>query len=97
MAAFDATRGQTVALGFSTDGTSSETWLWDGTDWAKASDTHSPPPRDFGSMAYVPALGKVVLFGGKISHRGRGPMPSVSEEVANDLWTWDGTDWTQIR
>jgi hypothetical protein len=48
-------------------------------------------------MAYVPALGKVVPLRREDQSPQPRPMPSVSEEVANDLWTWDGTDWTQIR
>ena len=56
-----------------------DTWTYDGTDWTQQTTTHSPSARERASMAFDPATGKIVLFGG-----GR-----------SDTWSYDGTDWTQ--
>lgn len=37
-------------------------------------------------MAYDPAAGEVVLFGGRCNNQTTG--------VCGDTWTWDGSDWT---
>lgn len=44
----------------------------------------SPTARGAASMAYDPATGNVVLFGGHSGFNDEG-----------DTWTWDGTTWTQ--
>ncbi len=69
-----------------------DTWDWNGTAWTQVADsgdagctttcTGSPSGRSGAAIAYDPAIGKLVLFGGL------GP--------SNDTWTWDGTSWTQV-
>jgi hypothetical protein len=39
-------------------------------------------------MAYDQAVGKVVLFGGKVV------SGQATETVTNETWLWDGTTWT---
>lgn len=52
--------------------------------WVQLSPASSPSPRDVSAMAYDPASGKVVMFGG-VGDNG----------YLNDTWTFDGTNWTQ--
>lgn len=53
------------------------TWAWDGTTWTRQFPQASPSARANASMAYDPAAGNVVLFGG---FGGNG--------VLGDTWTW---------
>lgn len=62
-----------------------ETWIWNGTTWTQVFPATSPPDRVYGVMAYCPALGQVVMFGGFNNNGYR-----------NDTWAWDGTNWTQL-
>jgi hypothetical protein len=47
----------------------------------------SPPGRVGHGMAYDPALGEVVVFGG---------MNLFNAQEYNDTWGWNGTAWTQL-
>ena len=55
------------------------------TTWTQLSPATSPPARDFASMAYDPATGQMVLFGGM----------GIGGSYLDDTWTWNGTTWTQ--
>jgi hypothetical protein len=83
---YDAKRGEVVAL------VGDQTWTWNGSDWSQQHPTRSPDSRYFASAAYDPANGKVMLFGGKIAGYVNGLYREV---VSNDLWGWDGTNWTK--
>jgi hypothetical protein len=83
--AYDAKRGVVVAL------VGDQTWTWNGSDWAQQHPVQSPEARYFASAAYDPALGKVMLFGGKLY----GVVHPNNEFVTNELWSWDGTTWTR--
>ena len=61
-----------------------DTWVWEGTTWAKQAPAASPPARYGPSMAYDAATGNVVLFGGF----GRNGMQSGT-------WIWNGATWTR--
>ena len=61
----------------------SDTWVWDGSNWTEQFPATSPPARDSASMAYDPATGNMVLFGG------------FEEGDLSDTWVWDGTNWTE--
>jgi hypothetical protein len=51
-----------------------DTWTWDGTTWTQRHPLTSPGAHDSGVMAFDPAIGKVVLFGGASRRRTtRGP------------------------
>jgi hypothetical protein len=68
------------------------TWTYDGTTWT-AQSSSIYPPRIFGwSMAYYPALGRTVLFGGvqyDPTQRGH------TGNYLRDTWSYDGRTWTQ--
>lgn len=64
----------------------SETWLWDGTAWARAHPSLSPPGRFGASAAFDPQVGDVLLFGGTLE---AGPN-------ADDTWAWNGTTWLEL-
>jgi hypothetical protein len=96
MMTYDPASNQLVVFGGDADGgdvNNNDTWTWDGTSWSQVADSSdpgcttscigSPPARSGGAMAYDPAIGKVVLFGGL-------------GDATNDTWTWDGTSWTQV-
>lgn len=53
-------------------------------NWTKQAPATSPSARIDASMAYDPATGNLVLFGGKLPGNGR---------VYNGTWTWNGTTW----
>ena len=53
-------------------------------NWMRLSPAKSPPPRLNGSMAYDPATGQLVLFGG------------AKAKALNDTWVWNGRTWTQL-
>ena len=95
--AFDTTRGELVAFGGLGDpgqcNPCNETWVWEDGAWFKQDPLHLPPPRTGAAMAYDPAHGAIVLFGG----------PSATTDTSgnydykdlNDTWVWDGSDWTE--
>ncbi len=83
--AHDPVHGVVVLLAFG------QTWTWDGGNWSQQHPAVSPLPRLFASMAYDQAVGKVVLFGGKIGVMSGGLL---TETVTNETWLWDGTTWT---
>lgn len=93
MMADDPSSGQTILFGGYSQTTDSDgnpvdnyysdTWNWTGTNWVNLSPATSPPGRDDAAMAYDPAHGQIVLFGGD------GPG------LLRDTWTWDGTTWTK--
>jgi hypothetical protein len=47
----------------------------------------SPPGRVAGAMAYDPAIGELVLFGGMVDY---------NNPEYNDTWGWNGTVWTHL-
>ena len=61
------------------------TWLWDGTDWTRASPPIEPPLTYYSSAAYDPQLASVIEFGGAAG----GPD-------LNDSWAWNGTAWSPL-
>src|SRR5436190_4452525 len=65
-----------------------DTWIWNGQEWSEQHPINKPPPRSFTTMAYDPAVGKIVLFGGWCFSCGT---------YLNDTWEWDGNNWTQIN
>jgi hypothetical protein len=88
--AYDAATGTVVLYGGQhlSHPYTDTTWTWKGpgTHWTKQASATSPPALSHESMAYDPATGTVVLFGGA--------SPS-GEIVLGDTWTWNGTTWTQ--
>ena len=96
---FDQATGEVMLFGGlddSGEGNLNDTWAWNGTTWTQAADagdagctdtcTDAPPPRAASSMAYDPASGQLILFGG-----GQG-----AGSYMNDTWAWNGSTWTQV-
>jgi MYXO-CTERM domain-containing protein len=98
--AYDSVRQKTVLFGGSTDrynfGYTDEsvnplgdTWEWNGTNWAMMTPATMPIARSNAALAYDAARSKTILFGGKYG-------PSGSVTVLDDMWSWNGTNWTSI-
>jgi len=66
-----------------------DTWQWDGNNWELLSPMTNPPPRRNSNMAYDPARGVLVMFGG------RGQDAANASVYLNDTWEWDGKNWTE--
>jgi hypothetical protein len=67
-----------------------ETWLWDGSTWTRV--TKNPAPaRDLTAMWFDPSLNRTVIYGGI-------GQPTSSDRIQrySDMWSFDGTGWTQI-
>jgi hypothetical protein len=62
-------------------------WEWDGTDWNQITTASGPGGRYDGFAAYDPKVGFLVGFGLDM-------FPPANPFVS-DLWSWDGTSWTQ--
>ena len=85
--AYDPATGNMVLFGgtnSSNTGAVNDTWTWNGTTWTELSPTTSPSARQNASMAYDPATGDMVLFGG------------YAGGYVGDTWTWNGTTWTKL-
>ncbi len=65
---------------------SNATWAYAGDAWHLLSTTGSPSARSYAAMAYDPALGAVVLFGG---------YDTSLESYLNDTWTFSNDTWTE--
>src|SRR6202007_3285520 len=69
-----------------------DTWEWDGKLWSQVADT-GPAPRAFHGMAYDPAGGRVLVFGGSSATAEANPTPA---QYISDTWGWDGEAWIQL-
>jgi len=86
--AYDSARGKVVLFGGAySDGYLSDTWEWDGTNWALRSPATSPSARSGAAVAYDSGRGRIVLFGGFNGMNGT--------NYSYDTWEWDGSSWTQ--
>lgn len=83
-AAYDPVRERVVLVVAADPGTM-HTWEWDGVDWTEMTPAHRPPRRSEHALAFDPARGTIVLFGG-----GSGILRSFA-----DTWEWDGRDWVE--
>jgi hypothetical protein len=55
-------------------------------DWTQLIPAHTPPATQVDSMAFDPAIGEVVAFGGCCPGAGG----------ISDTWVFDGMDWTEL-
>jgi hypothetical protein len=84
-AAFDQNSQHVLVYGDVNGGTA-QTWTWDGVQWRMV-DVPQPPARSGAAMAFDPASGRVILFGG------------IGDQVRtqlNDTWAWDGRAWSKL-
>lgn len=67
-----------------------DTWTWNGAKrtWTKQQPSKRPCPRYWGAMAYHPATGSTVLFGGRGTSG-----PDCTSLVLSDTWGWNGANW----
>jgi cysteine-rich repeat protein len=81
-AAWDPVRRRVVAIGGNAGGPLlTAVREFDGEQWVTIIADPYPPPRRSAGMAYLPAAGAVVLFGGR----------DPDGAALGDTWTWDGT------
>jgi hypothetical protein len=94
MIAYDETLRKTVFYGGYDEqgGYYDKTWTWDGTTWVEVGKKKKAPGRSLAAMWYDPNLRKTVLYGGI----GRRSFNSRIERYS-DMWTFDGTNWTEIK
>jgi hypothetical protein len=89
--AYDEINQEVVLYGgIYSGGTNDATWIWNGAIWEKRNVTQSPPGRIKGTMAYDKNLGRTVLLGGYYG-------PTNNAQLREDMWVWDGTDWSEIQ
>jgi hypothetical protein len=85
---YDPATGQLLLFGGSSNsGSFNDTWTWNGSTWTQTSDTGSsgctnacpqgPSARSGPSVAFDPATGQLILFGG------------TGSSNLNDTWDWD--------
>ena len=60
-----------------------DTWAWTGSTWTEVAST-GPQARYVSTLAYDPAVGQLVLFGG-----------FNGSVRLGDTWEWNGTAWTE--
>jgi len=86
--AYDAMRDRIVLFGGSGAGNTvySDTWEFDGTNWAQLAPAHAPNVNATGAAVYDTLRHRVTLFA-----IGKGAVGGLLR-----TWTWDGTDWTNI-
>src|SRR5262249_33026 len=98
--AFDTVHSQLVLFGgadiFSGQPIN-DTWTWDGTTWTRQNPATKPPARWGAAMAYDSLHGQVGMFGGYSEGSANTTTHQTNTDAAqlNDIWTWDGTNWTQ--
>jgi len=85
--AYDPVTKQTILFGGfgPPSGFFGSTWDWNGSEWSQLNPVDSPPASSDGSMAFDPAIGDLVLFGG-----------ASSTSALNQTWLWNGSDWKQV-
>jgi hypothetical protein len=73
---------------------SNDTWEWDGQSWVKRNPPTRPPALSQFGITYDSRRGRTVVFGGS-----KFPAPNYplgSGVISNEIWEWDGSDWTQV-
>lgn len=91
MMAYDLGRQVTVLYGgrfnlYQPTSALAETWEYYGGDWHVVTTINSPPGLTDAAMAYLPAIGKTVMFGGADN----------SGNAHDETWTYDGLDWQLV-
>jgi hypothetical protein len=88
--AFDPLLDASIVFGgyLASGSASNETWELQGSNWTDLTPTLtvSPPARWEPALAYDPALGSIVLFGGR-----------NMTQFLNDTWTFNASGWSPVR
>jgi hypothetical protein len=72
----------------------SDMWSFDGNGWTQMTSVTNTPGQRYGSQVSVdPTSNSVYLFGGLKLIIDNAKQSQVYQ---NDLWKWDGTQWTQL-
>jgi hypothetical protein len=90
--AYDRLRDRVVLFGGRNATPMNDTWEFQAaTGWVQRTPLHQPPPRYMHMMAFDEGRGRTVVCGGlEVSTTVPGSYLSH-----DDLWEWDGNDWTQ--
>jgi len=99
---FDPTLKKTVIFGGIGRKTSegrierfNDMWSFNGSGWTQIKNVANlPTPRYGAQVAVDPRTNKVLLFGGLVLRMNGATQDQV---YSNDLWSWDGTTWTQAQ
>jgi hypothetical protein len=90
----DTNRGDAVLFGGQTTpapdgpgGLLSDTWIWNGSAWARSHATASPPPRIETASDFDSAGGSPLLVGGA----------GAAGRDLPDAWVWWGAGWVQVH
>src|SRR5262249_26376557 len=67
-----------------------DTWEWNGTAWRQVATTTTPPALGSPSLLNDFANGRILLTGSQL----QGAFPNASWLF--HVWSYDGTQWTQI-
>ena len=96
--AYDTQRLKAVLFGGTSEWTAEtewnnlgDTWEWNGSDWIEKFPVNSPSARRDALIVFDETRGVTVLFGG-VFQKGRSDL-----EFRNDVWEWDGTEWTEKK
>jgi hypothetical protein len=68
-----------------------DTWTWNGTEWTEVKPKTKPPHRAQPVMWYDPLAKKTIMYSGA----GTGSIDDHAERFS-DMWSFDGTNWTEI-
>lgn len=82
----DPVRGEGVVFGGSSVAGSDATWVWRDHAWQARNPALRPPGRYGAAAAFDSGTGRMLVFGGSAGGAG----------YLGDLWSWDGTSWTQV-
>jgi hypothetical protein len=64
---FEPAQANNGRAGYTLGAPLNDLWAWNGSSWQQLHPATSPPARFFSQMAYDPASGQVVLFGGAVN------------------------------
>ena len=91
---FDPETGQVVMFGgLGDNGTSGDTWIWNGREWLQLHLSMHPLTRSGASMVFDPKLHGLVLVGGGADE----PVSSSQQQDLLATWLWTGTGWRRLN
>ncbi|MEO0593920.1 MAG: hypothetical protein AAFZ38_10095 [Myxococcota bacterium] len=65
-----------------------DTWVLSDRTWSRRFPAMRPRARFEGAAAYHAGIGRVFVFGG---------VDPISFEPTDELWSWDGANWSQVE